>query len=117
MRSMKDSLDLGSPVYTRSHVPVAFATLDKWSGILEWCKEHQRYLGLGQKEKSVLACHGLATRHTICFEKHRNIVSILFMGNEGSAGSLEIQLTKEVLNCEEGVRLSATWLSMLESLR
>lgn len=75
------------------------------------------YFHLGQVEKCALDQHACSMGHEICF----NNISIL--ANSSSYDirlareSIEIYLEAEVINDEEGTRLSDSWLPLLESLR
>lgn len=47
-------------------------------------KEHQRYLRLGQEDKSALASHGWTMGHTILFNETKKPVSVFLLGNMGA---------------------------------
>lgn len=81
-------------------------------------KDHQCCWHLGHVEQSELAHRAWSTRHKILlFEETALMCNISSYHNRLVRESLEFQLSEQVINKEDGAKLSNVWLPVLESLK
>lgn len=76
-------------------------------------KEHKRHLWLGNTELSAVAQHGWDTGHMIHFEETAILHKLSSWHERVNRESMEIYLTKGILNKEDGVGPSKSDLGTL----
>lgn len=107
MGFLKDSLGLGiSEVYKILWSCGAECIGHTGRSIAVRQKEHQKYLHLGQTEKSALAHHGCSTGNAICFDNTEILVNVSSFDIRLVRESLEIRLEADAINKDDGMRLS-----------
>lgn len=74
----------------------------------------KKHFWLGHRKQSAVAKHGWWMGHEICFSEVAKLFQSNLWRKQGICEDLEIHLEMEVLNREDGLRLSATWLHVLD---
>ena len=80
-------------------------------------KEHEAYLRHDRHKKSVLAERAHLTQHNICLENAKVIAREDNLTKRKIREKIEINMTNDCLNRDDGTKLSDTWLPLLHSLK
>lgn len=115
---MQELLDLNVPsVYI---IPCEYGTCligqTDWSITIR-LKEHQQHLSLAQLDKTTLALHSQETGHNIHFPDKKVLFKSSYWGPRIIMQWLEISLRTEVINKENGARLSTACSPAYDKLR